>query len=125
MGIVMRVITIIMMLLFVFGAAVQYNDPDSVRWMAIYLAAGLSCLLALRRRLPRWLPWTIAGVAVVWAATFVRGAIAGRVRPGELVEEFEMASPVIEEAREMYGLLLIAVWMVVLAIMSRRARIRA
>lgn len=30
MGIVMRVITIVMMLVFVFGAAVQYNDPDPV-----------------------------------------------------------------------------------------------
>lgn len=125
MGIVMRVITIVMMLVFVFGAAVQYNDPDPVGWMAIYLAAALVCLLALRRWPPRWLPWTIAGVAVLWAATFIPGAIASRVRPDELVEEFEMASPVIEEARELYGLLLIAVWMVVLAIMSRRARIRA
>ncbi|MGH7578511.1 MAG: transmembrane 220 family protein [Longimicrobiales bacterium] len=125
MGIVMRAITIVMMLAFFFGAAVQYNDPDPVAWMAIYFVAAFACLLALRSRLPRWLPWAIAGAALIWAARLAPGVIATRVGPDELVQEFEMASPVIEQGREMYGLLIILVWMIVLAITTRRARIRA
>ena len=30
---------------FLLFAVVQYNDPDPVRWMAIYLAAALCCAL--------------------------------------------------------------------------------
>jgi Transmembrane family 220, helix len=36
---VYRVINWVMAVLFLFAAVVQYNDPDPVRWMAMYLAA--------------------------------------------------------------------------------------
>ena len=42
-----------MAVLFLIAAALQYNDPDPLRWMAIYGLAVLACLLALAGRLPR------------------------------------------------------------------------
>ena len=105
--------------LFVFAAAVQYNDPDPLRWMALYLAAAASFLLAVLRRLPWWLPVVIGLVALAWAATLAPHVL-GRVGVGEMVDAWEMKDARVEEGREMYGLLIVAGWMAVLAFAGRR-----
>jgi len=111
-----------MALLFVFAAAVQYNDPDPLRWMAIYLAAAAACVLAVLHRLPRWLPMAVGLVALAWAATLAPH-VFGRVGWGEMVEAWEMKDVRVEEGREMYGLLIVAGWMAVLTLAGwRRAR---
>jgi hypothetical protein len=112
-----KVIALLLALLFLFGLAVQYNDPDPLPWMAMYAAAALACILAAVGRLPRWLPAMVTLVAAVWAVALAPGVI-GRVNPLEMFEEFEMKSPQIEQAREMFGLLIIAV--VMLALLARR-----
>jgi hypothetical protein len=117
----LRALTWLMLLLYVFGAVVQYNDPDPVRWMAIYAAAAVTCVLALRGRMPRWLPAVVALVAIAWSATLLPGVI-GKVSPGEMVEAFEMKSERVEVAREGYGLAIIAVWMIVLFVWGRGRR---
>jgi len=115
----LRVVSALMALLFVFGVVVQINDPDPARWIIVYALAAIACLLAVRDRLPRWLPILVALIALAWAATLAPG-VAGRVNPFEMFEEFEMKSPAIEQAREMFGLLIIAAWMLVLAFVRRR-----
>lgn len=118
----MRVLTGLMGILFVFAAAVQYNDPDPIRWMAIYGLAALACGLALAGRLPRWAPVVVGLAALVWAATLAP-RVVGRVSLGDLFESYAMKSEPVEEAREMGGLLIVAGWMAVLAVVgSRRAR---
>jgi hypothetical protein len=109
----LRILTALMTVYFLFAAVMQYNDPDPVRWMAIYGAAALACWLALVRRLWRWYPAGVALAAVVWAATLAPGVI-GHVAPRELFSETAMLAPAVEEAREMLGLLIVAVWMGVL-----------
>ena len=109
-----------MALLFLFGAAVQLNDPDPLRWMAIYIAAAFACALGAARRLPRWLPLMILAVALIWGASLAPRAFPN-VRIFEMFAGWQMTNQRIEEAREMYGLLLIAIYMVVLAAVSRRA----
>jgi hypothetical protein len=105
--------TVLMGILFLLAVAAQYNDPDPVQWMAIYGAAALTCLLALRGRLPRWLPVLVGLAALVWAATLAP-QVVGRTAPGELFREAGMATLAVEEARELLGLLIVAVWMLVL-----------
>jgi hypothetical protein len=70
-------------------------------------------------RLPRWLPAIVTLVAAVWAVALAPGVI-GQVNPLEMFEEFEMKSPQIEQAREMFGLLIIAVVMLGLLVLHRR-----
>ena len=120
----MRVPTILMGLLFLVAVALQYNDPDPVQWMAIYGAAALACLLALRGRLPRWLPALVGLAALVWAAALAP-RVVGQVAPGELFREMGMATLAIEEAREMGGLLIVAIWMLVLLAAAPRQAGRA
>ena len=50
----MKVFNLIFCLLFIFSAALQYNDPDPLRWMLLYAAA---CGVSLVRtgRIDPWL----------------------------------------------------------------------
>src|SRR5262249_4042509 len=115
---VLRVLCGLLCLLFVFSVAVQYNDPDPVRWMAIYAAAAIVCgRAAWGKRTPVWVPIAVAVVALVWAAIWAPG-VWGRFRFSELFAEFEMKSTLIEEAREMCGLLIVAGGMLVALLTS-------
>ena len=109
----------VLLILFLFAAAVQYNDPDPIRWMAIYGLAALACALALAGWLARLAPVLIGLAALAWAATIAPGVV-GRVSVGELVQSYAMMSEPVEEAREMGGLLIVAVWMAVLALVGSR-----
>ena len=104
-----------MAVLFAFAAAVQYNDPDPLQWMAMYGLAMLACGLALAGRLPRLLA-ALAGLgALVWAGTLAPGVVE-RVSLGELFQPYGMLSTAVEEGREMGGLLIVAAWMGVLTL---------
>jgi len=113
-----RILDGIMLVLFTFSVIVQFNDPDPFRWAAMYGIAAVACALSLAGRLPWWLPVAIAAVALVWAATLAPRVI-GKVPFLDMFGAFEMQNVAIEESREMYGLVLIAAWMVVLAVRTR------
>jgi hypothetical protein len=100
-------------LLFLFAAAVQYNDPDPLGWIALYLAAAASCLLGALDRGPGWLPVATAVAALAWAWQLRDGA---QVAPASLFEQWEMADARIEVAREFYGLLIVAAACAALAV---------
>jgi hypothetical protein len=115
----------VLFLLFAFSVVVQVNDPDPVPWMALYGAAALACLAAMRRRGPWWYPASVALAAVVWAAT-IAPRVVGKVPFGDMFGAFEMKDLGVEESREMYGLLLVAAYLAVIAVRAaRRPRPRA
>lgn len=109
-----------MLLVFVFSAVVQMNDPDPLVWVAMYGAAAFACVLALMRRGHWSYPALVSVVSLVWVATYAP-RVLGRVPFGSMFGAWEMADTGIEEARETYGLMIVAVWMVVLAVRTARA----
>ncbi len=109
-----------MAILFFFGAAVQYNDPDPFGWVALYLAAAVVSFAALRRPQAWPVPAAIAAVALVWAATLAPAA--ARTSFADLFRSWEMMSTEMEEGREVLGLLLVAAWTSYLAYRGRKAR---
>jgi hypothetical protein len=120
-----QVLDILMSALFVFAAALQLNDPDPVQWVTVYMAAAvLSLAVALRRRVPTAPIGALAFVAIAWAA-----AIALRVPSASeyrhMFDAWEMKTPSVEEAREASGLAIVAAWMIVLLVRSRRAPVSA
>jgi Transmembrane family 220, helix len=117
-----RIVSALLVPLFLFSAAVQYNDPDPVRWAAIYLAAMAVCLgHALRPMTP--LPGAlVAGVALIWAAIWTPGALKTLPSFGDATK-FQMMAPGVEEVRELLGLLIVVVATGLLALRARqRAR---
>jgi hypothetical protein len=119
-----KLANLIMLLMFVFSAVVQLNDPDPVRWTAMYCAAAAMCALEIRRPISAWVPATLAIIALVWAGTLYGRAHS--VPLSALVAEWEMKNPNIEEAREMYGLTIVAIWMLaIVGVRWARARVTA
>jgi hypothetical protein len=118
-GIIWTAANAFMLLAFVFSAAVQVNDPDPVGWMAVYGAAAVVCALELKRRVRPLFPALLAATALTWSAT-IAPRVLGKVRFGEMFAEFEMRNAGVEESREMYGLLIVALWMFVIVVAARR-----
>jgi len=108
--------------LFLVSALLQFNDPDSLRWFAMYVAAAAACVVAWRVRGGWWAPAAIGLVAVAWAVAL--SPILPDLRFDDLAREMKAANPRIELSRELLGLLIIATWMIVLVVVSRRAHAR-
>lgn len=109
----------VMGLIFIFAAVAQYNDPDAVRWVALYGAAALCCILWLYDRLRRIIPAVVGILALIWAGFVVPDVIGHHTFGREMFRSFKMNDIGVEQAREMGGLLIVAVWMIVLAIGSK------
>jgi len=110
----------IMTLVFLMCVAVQYNDPDPVRWMTIYGLAMAACLLFVSGKL-RWpFPVAVGVAALLWAASIVPHLIGKSIPMNEVFGTMRMISEPVEEAREMGGLLIVAFWMLVLLLALRK-----
>lgn len=110
---ILRVATVLMAALFAYAAVVNLNDPDPMRWVAIYTAGSVVSLAGWWRGLPAGIPAAVAVVAAVWAAWVgVHGIPESHPMPG-----FPQVGPLREEVvREGLGLALVAVWMAALAV---------
>lgn len=110
---------VVMLLLFLFSVVVQVNDPDPLTWMIVYGLAAAACILSLRQSRRWWFPTAVGGLALAWAST-IAPRVIGQVRFLDMFGALEMKNLGIEESREMYGLVLVALWMAVLAIRATR-----
>lgn len=117
----MRVLNLFMALLFVFAALVQYNDPDPLRWMGLYLAAAGACIWAWKQPQQVLAPALVGAIALVWALTLAP-EVVGKVPFGEMFSAWEMKNTGVEESREMYGLAIVGGWMLVLLVQAVRLR---
>jgi hypothetical protein len=114
---------VVMLLAFVFSVVVQFNDPDAFVWIAMYSLAALACALVLLGRGHWVFPAILMVATLAWAAALAP-RVLGHVRFLDMFGAFEMANAGIEESREMYGLLVVTVWMAVLTIAGMKGRPR-
>ena len=106
------------LLAYVASTLVQFNDPDPWAWIAIYVAAAGMCIAWFRRRVPRWYPTALLVISLLWIGSLLP-AVVGKVSPAEIFESISMRTRAIEEAREIGGLALVAIWAG--ALMHRRS----
>jgi hypothetical protein len=90
-------------LLFAYSAVIQHNDPDPIRWMALYGTAAIACAISAFRPVPRVVFIGLATLAGLWAATLMPSVVSAAALSGT------------EEERELGGLLLVVASGVVLA----------
>ena len=100
----MRFLRLVLALTFATAAVVQYNDPDALRWVALYGLASLLCFWSLGAAPPRLLVVGTALWAGIWAAYWVPGVLA----QGAITFD--------EEQRELGGLVIVALVMAGLAL---------
>ena len=115
----LTIINYIMLIAFLVSVIVQYNDPDPLLWMVVYGIATVICILAAFDRL-NWGMSAVMALATLGGAMFLAPRVIGKVAFMEIFESMQMKTIVVEYAREMGGLLIIAVWMVVLTFHLRR-----
>ena len=114
----------LMGLLFATAVAVQYNDPDPLTWMLIYGAAATACFYAFRDGAAWQVPAMVSAAAFVGVLLLAPGALeAGSW--GDVAESMQASNPSIELRRELLGLLIIAVWTLVLTLWLRRRNTKA
>lgn len=108
----MKALNIFFIILFVFSALVQYNDPDPYIWMPLYLYGAALCYLAIRKKYNRGLfiggiiVYTLYGLYLL----FDKNGVISWVRDHEaenIVQSMKATRPWIEETREFFGLLLL------------------
>jgi hypothetical protein len=97
------------LLAYLLSALVQYNDPDPLAWIAIYLLAAGMCIARFRRYQPRWLALSLYSASLLWIGMLLPNII-GQVSLAEIVESISMKTRAVEEAREIGGLALITLW---------------
>ncbi|GAB4431946.1 MAG: hypothetical protein OHK0011_14770 [Turneriella sp.] len=90
---------------FVFAAAVQYNDPDPLHWMALYGLTALCCIAALSGKTWTWLLWMLCGMSLTEMLITAGGLITWIAHgPDNLLYTPMTADrPWIEQSREFLG----------------------
>jgi len=114
----------VMLLVFVFGVVVQFNDPDPLAWVLVYLGAAIATLLAILNS-PRWEVAALVGAGSILWGLSIAPRVIGQVPFMSMFGAFEMKNIGIEESREMYGLFMIGGWCVLLALVALRQKRRA
>jgi len=101
--------------------ALQYNDPDPIRWMLVYGAAMvLAALLPSKKPLVH-VGYIVAVFALVWSAILLY-EVWGRMDVKDLVEKMSEKGGAVEEGRESGGLAIAGCWLVFASwFRSRRA----
>lgn len=113
----MRWINAPLLLYFLYAAAVQYNDPDPVHWMLLYLTSAAACGMALAGRDKLPLLYMLTGMAVIEMTITGDGFITW-LRLGRenlITTKMSAEKPYIELGREFLGAgisLAVALWQV-------------
>ncbi len=119
MNTVIKILGIIFGILFLVSAGLQYNDPDSLVWIVIWGIAGIITLGYTFNRIRLSVP-LITGIAALIGFFYIYP---------EQFEGFEIGQgdiKNIEEGREAYGLLIISIVMLSMAIrglVKRRSKV--
>ncbi len=107
----MRVLSRVMLILYSVAAILQYNDPDLYLWMPVY---GLAALWS-------WMSWTGRSLPEPWVEFFALACLLAAFYVGTTLPEGTLNYRQ-EELSESGGLLVTAVWSLVLARRQRMAR---
>jgi hypothetical protein len=123
----MKVFNLIFCLVFIFFAALQYNDPDPYVWVPIYMYSAILCWLAFRNKFyPKAYLIGILIYAVYAVGLFFwKNGVwdwATQHHGEDIASTMKAEKPWIEETREFFGLVIL---IVVLAIDYFYAKKRA
>lgn len=105
----MKIFNIIFCVLFVFSAALQYNDPDPYVWIPIYMYGAVLCWLAFKGKFyPRanLLGIVVFGLYAIYKFTEKNGVWdwVTEHNAEDIAATMKASTPWIEDTREFFGL---------------------
>lgn len=101
----------LMAALFATCVVLQYNDPDPVRWMAIYGAGAIVSALMPAKKPFAGLGILVGLVCAAWSLYLVH-ATWGLIAVSDLTNKMSEKGGAVEAGREAAGLAIEAVWLV-------------
>jgi phage-related holin len=123
----MKIFNLIFCILFVFSAALQYNDPDPWLWIPIYMYAAILCWLAFRGKyFPRAYLLGIAGYLVYAVILFFEedGVLDWLTKhnAANIAGSMKAEKPWIEDTREFFGLMIMIIVLLIDYFYSRKKK---
>jgi hypothetical protein len=123
----MKIFNLLFCIIFIFFAALQYNDPDPYVWMPIYLYAAVLCWFAFRNKyFPKAYLLGIGLYAVYAVYKFfdTNGVWDWMTKhqAANIAATMKAEQPWIEETREFFGLLILIVVLLINYFYSKRKR---
>ncbi|MDX1640991.1 MAG: transmembrane 220 family protein [Balneolaceae bacterium] len=117
---ILRFANYLMIAVFILAIIVQYNDVNPLRWMLIYGAACVICILFALKKL-HWIASSVVlFISGVWALMKIPDLTVNGFQ--HMLDEVHMIQTGVEAAREFLGLLIIFAWVAVLAISNYREK---
>ena len=121
----MKIFNVCFCLLFIFSAALQYNDPDPYVWMPIYLYGAVLCWLALRKKFypAAYIVGIIVYLAYAVYLFFAKDGVLEWIQKHNsenIVQTMKATKPWIEETREFGGLVILIVVLLINMIWLRK-----
>jgi hypothetical protein len=110
----MKIFNLVFCILFIISAGLQYNDPDPYIWMPIYLFGAALCWLAFRNKFyPKFYLLGIAIFALYAAYLFFsEDGMLDWMREHQaenIAQEMKATKPWIEATREVLGLVILII----------------
>lgn len=110
----MKVFNLIFCLLFIFSAALQYNDPDPYLWMPVYMYGAVLCWLAFRNNYyPKaYLIGIFIYLTYAVYLFFSKDGVLDWINKHnaeDIASTMKAEKPWIEETREFFGLLILII----------------
>jgi hypothetical protein len=110
----MKVFNLVFLLVFLFSAIIQYNDPDPFLWISIYMYGAVFCWLALRNKyFPK--AYIIGSIFYLGYAVYLFFTKDGvldwitKHNAENIAATMKAETPWIEDTREFFGLILLIV----------------
>ena len=121
----MKVFNLIFCLLFIFSAALQYNDPDPYVWMPIYMYGAVLCWLAFRNKYyPKaYLIGIFIYLGYAIYLFFANDGVLDWINKHDaedIAATMKAEKPWIEETREFFGLVILIVVLAIDYFYSRK-----
>lgn len=108
----MKLFNLVFCLLFVFSAALQYNDPDPYVWIPIYMYGAVLCWLAFRGKFYRkaYLIGLVVYAVYALGLFFWKNGVLDWItehQAEDITATMKAEKPWIEETREFFGLIIL------------------
>lgn len=100
----MRIFSYFLGVVFILFAIVQFNDPDYIIWVCLYLIPAAIAFTFTHRKQNKWILLILAFTYLIGAIELFPPSIGDWISAEEESQSLGMKLPGIEEARESMGL---------------------
>ena len=126
----MKIFNIIFCILFIFSAALQYNDPDPYVWIPIYMYGAIYCWLAFKGKYHPKAYLIGSAILLIYAGYefFSTDGVLdwmNKHNAEDIAGTMKAEKPWIESTREFFGLLILIGAMMINYFVSKRKTIKA